>query len=64
MKNHDGFLLGSFTAGDARDLGMEIIRTPKGGPGHCEIVGKKTRGIRDKFAKKADWVIGPTGEAG
>lgn len=59
MKDHDGFLLCSFTAGEARIRGMQVVRTAKGGPGHCEIVGRKTGSIRDKFAKAAVWVVGP-----
>ena len=64
MEGHDGFLLCSFTAGEARARGMQIIRTSTGGPGHCEVIGKKTQSVKDKFAKNALWVIGPDCEDG
>ena len=59
MAGHDGFLLCSFTAGEARSRNMTIVRTAQGGPGHCEVAGKKTQSVKDKFAKNAKWVIGP-----
>jgi hypothetical protein len=61
MVGHDGFLLCSFTAGDARSRNMTIVRTTRGGPGHCEVVGKKTDSVKNKFAKNARWVIAPNG---
>ena len=59
MQNHDGFLLCSFTAGEARKLKMVIVRTKTGGIGHCEVVGKKTHSVKSGLAKGAWWVIGP-----
>jgi hypothetical protein len=63
MAGHDGFLLCSFSAGEARSRNMKVVRTARGGPGHCEVVGKKTQSVKDKFAKSVEWVIGPDNTA-
>ena len=41
------------------ELGLGIVRDPtSGGPGHCEITGRKTRSVLDRLAKFAQWVEG------
>ena len=49
----------SLRVGFLRELGLGIIRDPtSGGPGHCEITGRKTRSVLDRLAKQAQWVEG------
>lgn len=49
--------LAAITAGELRELGLGIVRDPSsGGPGHCEITGRKTRGILNRIARQAQWV--------
>ena len=51
--------LASITAGELRELGLGIVRDPSsGGPGHCEITGRKTRGTLNRIARQAQWVPG------
>ena len=45
--------------GVLRQSGLGIIRTPEsGGPGHCDITGRKTRGKLAPVVKAAQWVPG------
>lgn len=45
--------------GILRQNGLGIIRTPEsGGPGHCDITGRKTRGRLAAVVKAAQWVPG------
>ena len=45
--------------GAIRDLGLGVIRSPDtGGPGHCDITGRKTRSVRNHIAMQAQWVPG------
>jgi len=40
-----------------RELGLGIVRdSSSGGPGHALLLGRKTKGMRDKMAKEAIWV--------
>ena len=51
--------LAAIPVGELRELGLGIVRDPSsGGPGHCEITGRKTRGILNRIAKQAQWVPG------
>jgi len=58
----DGFALAGFTAGFARhecNQGIERAPLPKD-PAHAYVFGKKTDGVKGKFARKgATWVIPP-----
>jgi hypothetical protein len=46
-------------AGGELPNGLGIIRDPtSGGPGHCVITGRKTRGRLSQIAKQAQWVPG------
>ena len=39
--------------------GLEVIRTPKeGDPGHCDIIGHKTKSKRRHIASASQWVLG------
>ena len=45
--------------GAIRDLGLGVIRSPEtGGPGHCDIVGRKTRSVLNRLVAQARWVAG------
>ena len=49
----------AITVAELRELGLGIVRDPSsGGPGHCEITGRKTRGILNRIARQAQWVPG------
>ena len=51
--------LAAITVEELRELGLGIVRDPlSGGPGHCEITGRKTRGILNHIARQARWVPG------
>ncbi len=51
--------LAFISAGELRELGLGIVRDPSsGGPGHCEITGRKTRGMLNRIARQAQWVPG------
>ena len=53
--------LTAITVGELREFGLGIVRDPSsGGPGHCEITGRKTRGILNRIARQARWVPGYT----
>lgn len=56
----DGFRLASVTAGLARSLNQGIARRPlETEPAHAEVSGRKTDGVRKRFAREAIWIIGP-----
>jgi hypothetical protein len=61
LKGHENFLVAAITAGQVRAEGLEVVRTIDGGPGHCEVVGKKTSGIKSRLAKLSVWVKAPIG---
>ena len=47
------------TVGVLRENGLGIIRSPEsGGPGHCDITGRKTRGRLNRIVRSAEWVPG------
>ena len=42
-----------------RENGLGIIRTPEGGgPGHCDITGRKTKSRLNRIVSAARWVPG------
>lgn len=60
IAGHDDFCLAAVTAGLARSLNQGIIRKPLvDEPAHAEVFGKKTDGVRKRFARAAVWVIQP-----
>ena len=47
------------SVGVLRQNGLGIIRTPEsGGPGHCDVTGRKTSGGLRHIARAARWVSG------
>ena len=45
--------------GALRKQGLGLVRDPSsGGPGHCVITGRKTRGRLNQIAQQAVWVDG------
>lgn len=59
LEGHTDFGVASVTVGQVRANGLTVSRTAIGGPGHCEVHGKKTRGIMRNLAKSAVWVKKP-----
>jgi hypothetical protein len=59
LGGHADFGVAAVTAGQLRSAGLVIKRTGIGGPGHCEVEGKKTTGIKRQIAKLSEWVIEP-----
>jgi hypothetical protein len=59
LKGNEHCLIASITARQARERGMEIVRSEKEGIGHCEVVGHKTKSVRSDWAKESLWVLGP-----
>ena len=48
--------LASVNVGLLRELGLGIVRDPtSGGPGHCVITGRKTKGRLNRIAQEAEW---------
>ena len=49
--------LASVNVGLLRELGLGIARDPtSGGPGHCVITGRKTKGRLNRIVQEAEWV--------
>jgi hypothetical protein len=59
LDGHENFLVAAISVAQIRAEGLEVVRTATGGPGHCEVVGKKTGGIKGRLAKASVWVVGP-----
>ena len=53
--------MASMKVGFLREVGLGIVRDPSsGGPGHCVITGRKTRGRLNRIVQNAEWVEGYT----
>lgn len=64
ISGHDDFCLAALTAGLARSLNQGITRKPLANePAHAEVFGKKTDGVRKRFARAAIWIIEPDDNA-
>ena len=51
--------LAAVRVGALRENGLGIIRTPEsGGPGHCDITGRKTRGRLFQIVMRSQWIPG------
>ena len=51
--------MASVKVGVLRGLGLGVARDPSsGGPGHCVITGRKTKGRLNRIVQKAEWVEG------
>ena len=49
----------SITVGALRGLGLGVVHDPaSGGPGHCVVTGRTTRGTLNRIAQTAAWVEG------
>jgi hypothetical protein len=59
LQGHEQFGVVALTVGQMREAGLTVVRTPTGGPGHCEVVGKKTGGVRNKLVKASTWAFTP-----
>ncbi len=47
------------SVGVLRENGLGIIRSPEsGGPGHCDITGRKTKGRLKSIVSQTQWVPG------
>ena len=54
-----GKYLVSVKVGALRELGLGLVRdTSSGGPGHCVIMGRKTKGRLNRIIQQAEWVEG------
>jgi hypothetical protein len=60
LAGHQGYALATITAGLARACGQRVARDPTpGDPAHAIVIGRKTDGIRRRFAREARWVVPP-----
>jgi hypothetical protein len=51
--------LASIKVGFLRKVELGIVRDPtSGGPGHCVITGRKTKGTLNRIVQNAEWVEG------
>jgi len=64
LVGHEGYLLASISAAQVISAGMSIVRKEEEGIGHCEVIGKKSKGISSQWAKDAKWVVGPVNTTG
>lgn len=56
-----GFFLAAITAQTARENGQGVHRAPlPEEPSHAEVFGRKTKSIRRKLARSAQWIVGPS----
>ena len=56
----DGYSLASITAGLARDAEQGVAREPTAEePAHGVVFGNKSKSIRSRLAKAAEWVVPP-----
>ena len=56
LEGYPGWSVAAFKIADARNLGLHVIQTPQHGAGHCEVIGKKTKGIQSSLAKASTFV--------
>ena len=62
LKGHEGYHLVKIPVCAVRELGLGVMRTPdEGNPCHGEIAGHKSKATMRKLARKATWVVPPTG---
>lgn len=58
----DGYALALITAGQARDCDQGVERAPDvNEPAHAYMFGMKTRSVRRRLARYAEWVVAPAG---
>ncbi len=60
LVGHAGFALAAVTARLARECKQGIVRDPQpGAPSHALVIGRKTPGVRKRFAREARWIVPP-----
>jgi hypothetical protein len=60
LKKHDGYWLAAITAGLARQCQQGVTRDPLIDElAHALVFGKKTKAVRQRFAREARWVVAP-----
>jgi len=60
LSGHESFALAAITAGLARANGQAVVRDPlPDEPTHALVAGLKTKSVRRKLARGAQWVIAP-----
>ena len=58
-RNHPGTLLVELTIAEVRAQGLDVQRENiPGDPGHCNIIGRKTRSLAKTFAEICRWTLG------
>lgn len=59
LAGYDGYALAGFTAGFARqECKQGVEREPlQDDPAHAYVFGKKTDGVKKKFARNSRWVV-------
>lgn len=60
LTGHDGYGIVSITAGKLREFGLDVCRKAEpGNPNHAQVIGRKTRSIRNQIAENCVWVFDP-----
>lgn len=60
IRGYDGFGLVAIKAGLARAQSQGVTRVPtETDPSHAEVVGKKTRAVKQAFKREATWIVCP-----
>lgn len=63
LRGHPRTSLAGLPADFVSQLGLSVIRKPlPENPHHAEVLGDKTRGIKNRMAKAAKWIIEPPPE--
>ena len=56
---YPGTLVAQLTIAQVRSQGLDVVRDPTpGDPGHCNIVGRKTRAVTRNLAEVSAWTAG------
>lgn len=60
LMGHEDFSLAAFFARSAREKGLRIIRKPLPSDlAHGEVVGKKTKSVRNHLMRSSHWYVEP-----
>ena len=58
-RHYPGTLVSQLTIAQVRSQGLDVVRDPiPGDPGHCNIVGRKTRAVTRNLAEVSVWTTG------
>ena len=56
---YPGTLIAQLTIVQVRSQGLDVVRDPiPGDPGHCNVVGRKTRAVTRNLAEVSVWTAG------